>query len=238
LPNYFFIDKTHTDNNGRLCVEQVRFTLGIFNRKTRNKASAWQTLGYINDQSQLPTNNPIDKVQDYQEMIKIILKDFREDQKKAIGWSFKFRNRIANAYFRCPVMFIIGDTEGHDKLSGRYLSRNNVKTLCRYCCCPFEQSDNPEYKFTYLKQNKIQKLIKNSKQNELQEMSMHCVKIAFHDILWCDKTRGIYGGLLAEILHCLQKGLFEYALNQLFIQKKLQKTKNYQKNENLMKKEF
>ena len=30
-PIIFFIDKTHTDINGRLCLEQIRFTLGIFN---------------------------------------------------------------------------------------------------------------------------------------------------------------------------------------------------------------
>ena len=37
-PIIFFIDKTHTDKNGRLCIEQIRFTLGIFNRETRNNS--------------------------------------------------------------------------------------------------------------------------------------------------------------------------------------------------------
>ena len=217
-PIIFFIDKTHTDTNGRLCVEQVRFTLGIFNKKARNKASAWRTLGYINDQSQLPAESS-DKVNDYQEMLRIILKGFCEAQNKAIGWDFIFQNRPATAYFRFPVMFIIGDTEGHDKLAGRYLSRSKVKTLCRYCCCPFDQTDDTEYKFTYLKQNQIQKLISQSKCEELQQKSMHCVPIAFHEVLWCDEKRGIYGGLLAELLHCLQKGLYEYIFGSLFFQK-------------------
>ena len=41
----FFIDKTHTDENGNLCLEPVSFTLSIFNRETRNKPNAWRTLG-------------------------------------------------------------------------------------------------------------------------------------------------------------------------------------------------
>ena len=39
-PIIFFIDKTHTDTNGRWCLKQVRFTLGIFNRNTRNQSHA------------------------------------------------------------------------------------------------------------------------------------------------------------------------------------------------------
>ena len=52
-PIIFFIDKTHTDTNGRLCLEPIRFTLGIFNRETQNNPSSWRTIGYISDQAQM-----------------------------------------------------------------------------------------------------------------------------------------------------------------------------------------
>ena len=46
-----FIDKTHMDVNSRLCLEPIRFTLGIFKRTVRNQPTAWRTLGYIIDQA-------------------------------------------------------------------------------------------------------------------------------------------------------------------------------------------
>lgn len=52
-PIIFFIDKTHTDNNSRLCIEQVRFTLGIFKRHIRNQSRAWRSIGYIMDQAHI-----------------------------------------------------------------------------------------------------------------------------------------------------------------------------------------
>jgi len=40
----FFIDKTHTDVQGKLNVEPVQFTFSIFNLKTCNQVHAWRTL--------------------------------------------------------------------------------------------------------------------------------------------------------------------------------------------------
>ena len=36
-----FVDKTHTDVNGKLCVEPFQFTLGLLNKATRNQSWAW-----------------------------------------------------------------------------------------------------------------------------------------------------------------------------------------------------
>lgn len=224
-PIIFFIDKTHTDRNGRLCLEQVRFTLGIFNKETRNSANAWRTLGYINDQAQIPTSKSTDKVNDYQEMIRVILGSFRESQKSAIGWKLKFGFQEYDVFFRVPVLFIIGDTDGHDKLCGRYGSRQNVARLCRYCDTAFDETDNPFIKYSYTEQNKITSLICKNKCDELSKISMHCIKNAWHEVDWCDQKRGVHGGTCAEVMHCLQHGLFLYCLNQLFGQRKEKKNK-------------
>ena len=50
-------------------LEQIRFTLGIFNKTTRNNSSAWRTLGYIADQQRIKSPNPAAKNQDYHQMI-------------------------------------------------------------------------------------------------------------------------------------------------------------------------
>ena len=41
------------------------------------------------------------------------------------------------------VAFVVGDTELHDKLCGRYGSHNNTKYACRHCNCKTEDVVNP-----------------------------------------------------------------------------------------------
>jgi Plavaka transposase len=225
-PIIFFIDKTHTDKNGRLCIEQIRFTLGIFKLHVRNQNRAWRTLGYILDQSQISTNSSDEKMKDYQEMTSQILQSFREVQSKAIGWKLNVGETSIPVFFRTPVLFIIGDTDGHDKLVGKYANRTNkVKRLCRYCDCPFDQTDDPYYKFTLNKRRDIFKLIAENKVKDLNDMSFHCIKNAWSDISFCDNKLGIYGAAPAEIMHCLQKGLYEYLVTALFSQKQIKKQK-------------
>ena len=45
---------------------------------------------------------------------------------------------------------------------------------------------------------------------------MFCVKNAWHDIPFCDPTRGLHEALNSELLHTLQQGIFEYAITNVF----------------------
>ena len=155
-PIIFFIDKTHTDLNGRLCIEQIRFTLGIFKLHVRNQSRAWRTLGYIMDQSQISTNTSAEKVRDYHVMTARILESLKNAQQKSHVWFLKINNKIIEVCFRIPVLFIIGDTDGHDKIVGKYANRSNkVIRLCQYCDCPFDSTDDPNYDFRHNTKRKI-----------------------------------------------------------------------------------
>jgi hypothetical protein len=46
-----------------------------------------------------------------------------------------------------------------------------------------------------------------------------------HLLEFADNNRGIHGAVLAEVLHCLQLGIFQYSIEQLFKLKKMKKTK-------------
>jgi Plavaka transposase len=226
-PIIFFIDKTHTDLNGRLCIEQIRFTLGIFKLHIRNQSRSWRTLGYIMDQSQISTNTSEEKILDYHVMTSKILQSFQDAQGKSIAWNLVVMDKSIDVFFRIPVLFIIGDTDGHDKIVGKFANRSNkVKRLCRYCDCPFDCTDDPNYEFRLNKKSTILRLIKKKNVEELRDMSFHCVPNAWADILFCDNKRGIYGATPAEIMHCLQKGLFEYIVSVLFSQKQIKKQKS------------
>jgi hypothetical protein len=71
-PVIFFIDKTHTDLHGNLCLEPVAMTLAIFNRATRNKASAWRTIGYCVNHSNCSTTSPLQKAQDFHSVLTVL----------------------------------------------------------------------------------------------------------------------------------------------------------------------
>ena len=59
----------------------------------------------------------------------------------------------------------------------------------------------------------------------LASMSMHCIDNAWHDVEFCDTIRGLHGATLAELLHSLQQGIFEYTIKELFCAKKQKKQK-------------
>ena len=85
VPIIFFTDKTHTDIHGRLCLEPVQFTLGIFNRETRNNPKAWRTIGYVTDHSYDKKCTTEMKVQDYHKILEVILETFKHSQKKNLS---------------------------------------------------------------------------------------------------------------------------------------------------------
>jgi len=233
-PIIFFIDKTFTDNNGRLNLEQIRFTLGIFKREVRNRPQAWRTLGYITDQARLKTDITSQKCGDYHFMTDIILESFKEAQKDAIGWKLQLNNCTKLVYFRCPVLFIIGDTDGHDKMCGKYTNRTHANRLCRCCNIPKDETDNVRFNFRYTKQNEIKRLFQYEREEEMNDLSYYCIKNAWHDVLFCDPLRGINGACPGEIMHCLQHGLYLYCIKGLFSQKAVKKVsgKKRKNNEN------
>jgi hypothetical protein len=63
--------------------------------------------------------------------------------KGGVPFSFTYRGKHYDVNLKVFLMFIIGDTEGHDKLCGRYNSRVlQVKRVCRHCDIPTMDCDN------------------------------------------------------------------------------------------------
>jgi hypothetical protein len=226
-PIIFFIDKTHTDVHGNLCLEPVTFTLGIFTRAVRNLPMAWRSLGYLTNQALIKTNTAsVGKARDYHDMLDHILASLRIVQESGgLAWTLNYRGKVYNIVLHMPVLFISGDTEGHDKLCGKFLSRGTlVKRLCRCCDTPTLSTDDPYFAFNYVKQNTVQKLIASRDSSALADMSQHLLPNAWHKIKFAgDCKRGIHGATPAEILHMIQLGLHKYLIAGFFVQKKEKK---------------
>ena len=221
----FFIDKTFTDVYGRLNLLPVQFTLTIFNHETRTRFHSWRPLGYVNDMrwvEERDDNHPTSlrterNLRNIHNTLKVILDSLEEVQRmERINYDLVYRGNEYGLNLIPIVGPIIGDSEEHDVLVGRYGSYNRVQRICRYCDCSFFDSDNPYYAFTYTKQEDIKGMVENHSEHEgrirLNEISYHHIKNAFHTLDFGGDERGLHGLCPAEILHCVRLGLFKMAV--------------------------
>ena len=186
VPVIFFIDKTHIDRHGRLCQEPICFTLGIFNQATRANPRAWRILGYIPNQSMhITAKTPVDKLRDYHSVIShIFTASGLTEMMNGPGHYWRFSERatggkregLLHFYFS----FLTGDTSGHNQACGHYnAGTHNVPCLCRMCDTPYQETDNPHYRFCYNKRSDI--VNGNCPSNEeRRDGNLYCNKIGFH----------------------------------------------------------
>ena len=228
LPIVGFIDQTHCDKSGKLKLEPIKLTLGIFNRSTRNTNKAWRTLGFVQDMSTYDHHSILKKnanseshIQDYHLVLESIFNELKNiQQSNGINWTLQYKGGTFNIVFKVVIAFIIGDTIGHDKLCGKKQgARKNMKHCCRYCHIDYthlDSSSNTHRLFKLMKRSEISSLyekgsveVNQRSRKRLKKISYHYVCNAF-DGLCFGNDRGINGATPFEILHAVLKGLFEY----------------------------
>ena len=192
-PIIFFIDKTYVDRQGRLTLEPISFTLGIFNKSTRRKFRAWHTLGFVNNFANIRytgDSTAADKAQDYHFILDTILSSYViAQQKNGVLWKLKYRIVDGEQYkklsrtvsLKIPLLLVLGDTEGHDKLCGKYSSRPKKNSempmghMCRYCDCPRNKISVPiawnKSGWKYTQPSMIKGLVDNKDHEALKSIS-------------------------------------------------------------------
>ena len=153
LPVVFYIDGAATGQFSALNVTAVKFSLGIFTRKAREKVHLWRTLGYLPPISKnksrgrriLLESGHVDgtnlrgrttegegtlhgqKVhvsQDMHTMLAEILDGFLKIQETGFVWDLYYRGKLYKGIeFVLFVPFIRCDTEEADRLCGKYTAR-------------------------------------------------------------------------------------------------------------------
>jgi hypothetical protein len=237
VPIILFIDKTHCDAKGRLTLEPVSMTIGLLKKEVRRLPESWRCLGYVNNFADLPSyKNPADKLFDYHFVLENILQSFKDAQNRdGISWQLTYRQKLYSCVLKIPLLLVLGDTEGHDKLCGKYLNRTKAaKCLCRVCDCPTDQTGNPMHPHSYTLGTNIEALCRTAlidplaasarkAKETLKNLSYHVIRNAFTGIKWCDEERGINGATCPEILHVIQHGLILYLIAALTGLKKYKK---------------
>ena len=158
VPVILYMDGITTDNNGRLNLTPLNMTLGIFNTETRTRPEAWGTIYYHPDhetesiyQSRKPTS--YESLLNLHRGLNAALESFHQTTSNGpLDWDwFPYAGKIWKVKMRFAIAFVVGDTELHDKLCGKYGVRNDkVERLCRHCDCPNEYTVDPKVCMIYV----------------------------------------------------------------------------------------
>ena len=147
-----------------------------------------------------------------------------------IYWVFNFGEEDCPATMEIPVNSVLGDTEGHDKLTARITNRQGTgnRGLCWYCDCPFQLLGDP---FEGLRTNLTLcgpiRTLRNQGDAEavaqLNSMDYKKMHDGMVDVHFSDPERGLHGCCPAEVLHCFHMGLAERSITSAFDIRRLRK---------------
>jgi hypothetical protein len=249
LPIIFYIDGAATGQFANLPVTPLKFTLGIFNRKAREKPHLWRTLGYVpavssersrgrrqlaesghvdapmlnqdllENEGTKPSINVTAKAQDLHTMLSHIMQDVYKLMKSGFIWDLVYKNLVYRSVeFVLFVPFFKVDTEEADRLCGSFTSRTkNVKQLCRYCCCPTSESDDPKHKPKMKTVKMIHRLVQKEDQEALKDLSQQMIENALYRLRFgAHNGEGPHSACPSEMLHALLLGIFKYVRDCFF----------------------
>ena len=216
VPLIFYTDGITIDAHGKHTLTPLNMTLGIFNTQTRKRKDAWETL-YFHPTN--PSHVPVDNVQNLHNGIELALESLLDIWKEntTLVWNnLPWAGKDWKVSMKFAIAFIIGDTEMHDKLCGRFGNRTDkVKKLCRHCDCPINWSHIPS------KNNKKKRKlflpldldIGSRTIQQLQLMSHHPIRNVFHKMNFGTNKNNIHLATPGEKLHMHQLGVAKRALN-------------------------
>jgi hypothetical protein len=226
LPIVFACDETKLSKTGKTGCWPLLFTTTLFNQKLRNKASAWRPLGYVYDinivdskQERAHQSNEY-KGERLHAVFRTLLESFIEAQNEGlldnVTVTLGGQQRIVN--LRIPVVFIIGDMQGGDKIccsSAGY--SNKMNRLCRKCNVRGDQSGDPFVECKRMSMIKIQELVTTNNVDALKAINQHNVHSAWFDVGYGGCRFGIFSAACpVEALHALENGLIPDVLQVLF----------------------
>lgn len=224
-PLIFFIDGVAIDSMGRKSLEPVSFTLGIFNQSTRNKFSSWRVLGYVPNveksttlkYSKLKDGTKKWKKHHYHQMLQSILSQVQNIQQRGgIVYNLPYPDKgLIPTLLKFPIMFIIGDCLGNDKLCNRKQNYKPTKSLqtgvCRDCNVTYKFCDKGNFKCNMI----YRKFLKKSLQETVTGMGF-CGDIdllnAFDSLDFGGDEAGINGSTPPESLHQWFLGIVKFVL--------------------------
>ena len=162
-----------------------------------------------------------DKAADYHCILEDLLASLKELIEEGMIFDFKYKGKIykdAELVFFVPFVKCDGD-EG-DKLCLHFRSRGKfVKSLCRFCTVPNNETDDHQANHPYKTEPMLKKLYVRKEFESLRNLSQIPATNAFHGLRFgLHNNRGIHGATPTELLHAILLGIFKYARDCFFSQ--------------------
>ena len=144
-------------------------------------------LGYIKQLKTTSAQKKIlkqgDTMRMYHKQLSAILTSLATHTDTLKNVAIPFNNKVQYFDIVCPILYIIADTEGADKICGRYGSHSlKIKRHCRMCDVDSANLDNEEYDCTYLRFSDMHSIATNGTDEQRQMYSQHEVVNAFHNV--------------------------------------------------------
>ena len=241
-PLIMYVDKTFIDPmRSNFNLEPLNFTLGIFKRSCQMQFAFWRTLGFIPEQPPANDKKPAPgwKARNYHLMLQFLLRGLlaiHESPSILDNFHLRIGNHVKVVNLRVPVAFVISDTQGADKLCGRYLVyKDNVSRLHRSCRCSPTEAANTDHACEFVKMEDMMEVIERGDKDELNKLSQHYIPYhAFRNIDFGENPYGIYGATPNDILHGIKLGVIHYVL-EIFIADDLNEAARHQLDQAMVK---
>eukprot|EP00536_Pseudo-nitzschia_multiseries_P008644 jgi/Psemu1/305843/fgenesh1_kg.222_\ len=137
---YFYMDGISLDAHRRLTLTPLNMTLDIFTVETRTQPEAWTTIYFHPDPEWESTRHSRpatlkEKIQNLHNGLEVVFCSFKAacNRDGGIKWNYlPYANQQWKVKMKFAIAYVIGNTELHDKLCGKYASFN--KGVVRMCC--------------------------------------------------------------------------------------------------------
>ena len=226
MPIIMACDETHLQKGSKASSWPLLFTTSILNQKIRNLPIAWRTLGYINDLSLIQSaaedknNSTEKKAERLHAIFKTILASLIEAQKPGAldNIPIRFGNVTKVVDLKVPVLFIIGDMQGGDKICTTACHYSNkMNRLCRKCNVRGRDSGNPLVRCKRISMEKMSQFVNDDDQVTLDRYNQYNVHNAWFDVSYGGCKYGIFSAACPiEPLHSLENGIISVCLLLLF----------------------
>ena len=226
MPIIMACDETHLRKGGKAASWPLLFTTSILNQKMRNLPIAWRTLGYINDLSLIQSaaedkeHSKELKAQRLHSIFKTVLASLIAAQQAGAldDIPLLLGDETKRVNLKVPVLFIIGDMQGGDKICCSSCSYSNkLSRLCRKCNVRGDESGDPLVQCKRISMIKMMQLVKDDRQDILDQFNQYNVYNAWFDVSYGGCRFGIFSAACPiEPLHSLENGIIPDCLSILF----------------------
>ena len=208
-------DATHIDQHGRFKLEPWSFSPLIFNEKARRNPDFWRVLGYVNvlklTKAEKKRLKKGETCQMYHKQLEVIFSKMTNSLHRLKNVTLPIgphRNLCVDIV--CPLLYVIADTEGADKMCGRYICYSrSIAKRCRVCDVSEESFCDPEASFSIADSAELTKIQETGNLESCQASSVHAVNNAFRLVDMGGASNGIFTATPPDILHVVRKGLME-----------------------------